>query len=76
MSVPITFKCALSNIYVRPIYIQTCMALLQNVQGADLVVLVHIWFWIDTEKITKSNVAPLGHSARDFLEFLTCFPIF
>ena len=32
MSVPITFKCALSNIYVTPINIQTCMVPLQNVQ--------------------------------------------
>ena len=50
------------------------MALLQNVQGADLVVLVRIWFWIDTEKITKSNGAPLGHSARDFFRIFHMFP--
>ena len=65
MSVPITFKCALSNVYVRPIYIQTCMAPLQNVQGADLVSLVRIWFGRHG-KITKINGAPQCHSARDF----------
>ena len=38
MSVPITFKCALSNIYVRPIYIQTCMAPMED-GGVDRTVI-------------------------------------
>ena len=61
MSVPITFKCALSNIYVTPIYICTnkhgtaseCPEIGPVCISAYLVL-------VDTEKITKSNGAPLG----------------